>query len=240
MQCSWTKQSSMNCYIGQVKVSEVIQPCLTLYDPMDCSLPSSSVHGIFQARILEWVAISFSRRSSWPRNWTQVSCVVGRHFMAWATREVSHRTNTHKKTPSCLANRRHNSTRKARVVKLLNKQFIPLLLFKVPKIVHMLQRLLAVLRICSCSSVVNKPWILADTWQPERGPLSPASGADRCSHVTKARSVETNNNQDLPLPYNPGLGGCQLDQGHMQWSNKKESGSLTPWRITLALGLVIG
>lgn len=90
--------------------------------------------------------------------------------------------------------------RKARVVKILNKQFIPLPLFKVPKTVNMLQRLLAVLKICSHSSVVNKLWILADTWQPERGPLSPASGADRCSHVTKARSVETNNNQNLPLP----------------------------------------
>ena len=44
--------------------SEVAQPYLTLWDPMDCSLPGSSVHGIFQARILEWVAISFSRRSS--------------------------------------------------------------------------------------------------------------------------------------------------------------------------------
>ena len=41
--------------------SEVAQSCLTLSDPMDCSLPGSSIHGIFQARILEWVAISFSR-----------------------------------------------------------------------------------------------------------------------------------------------------------------------------------
>ena len=48
--------------------SEVPQSCPTLYNPMDCSLPSSSVHGIFQARILEWVAISFSRRSSQPRD----------------------------------------------------------------------------------------------------------------------------------------------------------------------------
>ena len=47
--------------------SEVTQSSLTLCDPMDCSLPGSSVHGIFQARILEWVAISFSRRSSRPR-----------------------------------------------------------------------------------------------------------------------------------------------------------------------------
>ena len=44
--------------------SEVIQSCPTLCDPMDCSLPGSSIHGIFQARTLEWVAISFSRRSS--------------------------------------------------------------------------------------------------------------------------------------------------------------------------------
>ena len=44
--------------------SEVTQSCPTLCDPMDCSLPGSSVHGIFQARILEWVAISFSRGSS--------------------------------------------------------------------------------------------------------------------------------------------------------------------------------
>ena len=50
------------------------------YDPMDCSLPGSSVHGIFQARVLEWGAIAFSRRSSWPRDQTQVSCIAGRGF----------------------------------------------------------------------------------------------------------------------------------------------------------------
>ena len=55
---------------------------------MDCGLPGSSVHGIFQARILEWVAISFSRRSSLPRDWIWVSCIVGRRFTIWATREV--------------------------------------------------------------------------------------------------------------------------------------------------------
>ena len=67
--------------------SEVAQSFLTLCDPMDCILPGSSVQGIFQARILEWVAISFSRRSSRPRDWTWVSCIVGRHFTIWATRE---------------------------------------------------------------------------------------------------------------------------------------------------------
>ena len=54
---------------------------------MDCSLPGSSIHGIFQPRVLEWVAISFSR-SSWPRDSSQVSCTVGRRFTVWATREV--------------------------------------------------------------------------------------------------------------------------------------------------------
>ena len=56
--------------------------------PIDCSLPGSPIHGIFQARILEWGAISFSKRSSQPRNWTQASHIVGRHFTIWATRDV--------------------------------------------------------------------------------------------------------------------------------------------------------
>ena len=68
--------------------SEFAQLCPTLCDPMDSSLPGSSVHGIFQARVLEWVTISFSRGSSWPKDWTQVSCIAGRHFTLWATREA--------------------------------------------------------------------------------------------------------------------------------------------------------
>ena len=60
--------------------SEVAQSCPTLCDPVDCSLPGSSVHGILQARILEWVAISFSRGSSRPRDRTQVSHIAGRRF----------------------------------------------------------------------------------------------------------------------------------------------------------------
>ena len=55
---------------------------------MDCSLPGSSVHGIFQARVLEWVAISFSRGSSQPRDQTQVSSIADRYFTVWATREA--------------------------------------------------------------------------------------------------------------------------------------------------------
>ena len=64
------------------------QSCPTLCDPVDCSLPDSSVHGILQAKILEWVAISFSRGSSQPRDWTWVSCIAGRRFTLWATREL--------------------------------------------------------------------------------------------------------------------------------------------------------
>ena len=63
-----------------MKVSEVTQSCLTLCDPMDCSLPGSSVHGIFQAIVLEWIAISFSSGSSLPRDGTQVSHIVHRHL----------------------------------------------------------------------------------------------------------------------------------------------------------------
>ena len=70
-------------------VSEVTQLCPTLCDPMDCSLPGSSVHGISQARVLEWVAISFSRGPSRPRGRTKVSRIVGRRFTLWATREVT-------------------------------------------------------------------------------------------------------------------------------------------------------
>ena len=58
----------------------VTQLCLTLCDPMDCSLPSPSVHGILQARILEWVAMLFSLGSSRPRDQTCVSCMAGRFF----------------------------------------------------------------------------------------------------------------------------------------------------------------
>ena len=51
-----------------------------LCDPMDCSLPGSSVHGILQARVLRWIAIAFSRGSSRPRNQTRVSRIAGRRF----------------------------------------------------------------------------------------------------------------------------------------------------------------
>ena len=69
--------------------SEVAQSCPTLCESMNCSLPGPSVHGIFQVRVLEWVAISFSRGSSWPRDRTPVSHIADRRFTVWATRGVS-------------------------------------------------------------------------------------------------------------------------------------------------------
>ena len=71
-----------------MKRIKVSQSCQTVYDPMGCRLPGSSVHGIFQATVLEWVAISFSRGSSQPRDQTHVSHIVDRLFTIWATREV--------------------------------------------------------------------------------------------------------------------------------------------------------
>ena len=63
------------------------------YNPTSCSPPGSSVLGILQARILEWVAISFSRGSSWPRDWTQDSPSAGRCFTDWAMQEAPRQRN---------------------------------------------------------------------------------------------------------------------------------------------------
>ena len=80
------KQITYFCFVYLIWVSEwshsVVPDSL---QPHELSPPGSSIYGIFQARILEWVAISFSRRSSQPRDWTQVSCIVGRRFTIWAT-----------------------------------------------------------------------------------------------------------------------------------------------------------
>ena len=66
----------------------VTQSCGTLCDPKDCSPPGSSVHGILQARIVEWVAIPFSRGSSHPRGRTVASCITGRFFTTEPTGEL--------------------------------------------------------------------------------------------------------------------------------------------------------
>ena len=67
----------------------VAQSCLIICNPIDCRLPGSSVPGIFQAKIVEWVAIPFSRGSSRPRDWTWVSRIAGRSFTVWVTRRIS-------------------------------------------------------------------------------------------------------------------------------------------------------
>ena len=66
----------------------VTQLCPALCDPMDCSLPASSVHGILQAQMLEWVAIPFSREFSQPRDGSQVFCIAGRFLTIWAIKEA--------------------------------------------------------------------------------------------------------------------------------------------------------
>ena len=73
-------QGSPDNVITLERKSEVAQSCPALCDPMDCSLPGSSVHGIFQAIVLEWIAISSSRGSSQPRDQTWVSQIVDRCF----------------------------------------------------------------------------------------------------------------------------------------------------------------
>ena len=76
-------------YIVKVKLWKLVaQSCLTLCDSVDYSPRGSSVHGILQARVLEWVAIPFSRGSSQSRDWTRVSWIAGRFFTIWATREA--------------------------------------------------------------------------------------------------------------------------------------------------------
>ena len=74
--------------------AELLQSCPTLFYPMDCSPPGSSVHGILQASIVDWVAISSSRGSSWPRDRTFISCLAGRFFTTESP-EKSARVYTH-------------------------------------------------------------------------------------------------------------------------------------------------
>ena len=88
IQKPWMRMSFKKYSLSWERKSEVAQSCSTLCDPMDYSPPGSSIHGIFQARVLEQVAFPFSRGSSRPRDQTWVSCIAGRHFTIWATREA--------------------------------------------------------------------------------------------------------------------------------------------------------
>ena len=80
-------------YYQSKSASEIAQSCRTLCNPVDCSLPGSYIHVILQARILQWVAISFSMGSSQLRDRTQVSCIAGRCFTLCAIREAQLRAN---------------------------------------------------------------------------------------------------------------------------------------------------
>ena len=71
------------------KLCCLLLSCVWFHDPVDCSPPGSSVHGISQARILEWIATSFSMGSSWPTDQTRVSRIAGRFFTVWDTRVTS-------------------------------------------------------------------------------------------------------------------------------------------------------
>ena len=82
--CVWEREREREREVHKVKSLS----CVWLWDPMDCSLPDSSTHGIFQARILGLVAISFSRGSSRSRDQTWVSHTAGRLFTNWATRDA--------------------------------------------------------------------------------------------------------------------------------------------------------
>ena len=75
---------------SEVKWSEVksLSRVWLFCDPMDCSLQGSSVHGIFQATVLEWVAISFSRAHFWARDRTRVACIACGRFTVWATKQA--------------------------------------------------------------------------------------------------------------------------------------------------------
>jgi len=97
LQAIWWVRSSDRCFRNRFYnlnlcissyLSEVAQSYVTLWDPIHCSLPGASVLGIFQARVLQWVAISFFRGSPQPRDQTQVSHIAGRCFTLWATREA--------------------------------------------------------------------------------------------------------------------------------------------------------
>ena len=89
----YIKNTSLNTKInGHCEVLPVVKvkslSCVLLCDPMDCSLPGSSIHGIFQARVLEWIAVSFSRGCSRPRDRTWVSHIADRCFTVWTTSQV--------------------------------------------------------------------------------------------------------------------------------------------------------
>ena len=92
-----SRQILYHCTTGEAQVNVlgvlVAQSCLTLCDPVDCGLPGPSVHGILQARVLEWIAIPLSRGSFLPRYRTLVSFIADRFFSIWATGKPRYHEN---------------------------------------------------------------------------------------------------------------------------------------------------
>ena len=82
--CLKKKMLNLNFYGEEKRISVCAQSFLTLRHPMNCDPPGSSIHGISQARLLEWVAISCSKGSSWPRDWTHISCIGRWILYHWA------------------------------------------------------------------------------------------------------------------------------------------------------------
>ena len=120
----------------------VTESCPTLYNSMDYSPPGSSVHGSLQARILEWVAISLSRGSSWPRDQTWVSCIAGRFFTFWATRKADCPQNTTRKT-----------------VQLPNHLLFWILRSSVIELQMFVQKQCGILKICVWRTAVTVQWL---------------------------------------------------------------------------------
>ena len=98
---AWKYLHSPPHTLGGGDAGLVAKLCPTLCNPMDYSLPGSSLHGISQARILEWVGISFSRGCSWPRDWTSVSCIAGGFFTAEPSGKPPHTLGLRLNITSC-------------------------------------------------------------------------------------------------------------------------------------------
>ena len=85
------KSGSTFPYLSEYESHSVVSDSLWSHNhSLWSNLPGSSMHGILQARILKWAAVSFSRQCCWPSRWTRVSCIAGRFFTIWATCTVNH------------------------------------------------------------------------------------------------------------------------------------------------------
>ena len=155
------------------------QSCLTLQDTMDCSSPGSSVHGIFQTRILEWVAISFSSGPSQPRDWTCVSCTAGGFFTHWAPWEA-YTPATHNKYS---LHSHHFTLRLSKISPSLTLGFTTGLVWPM-ECEHMCTRGLAAIILHEkvahdwrSEGNVDKTWAQPDTWSQVQVAHSPKQTA---------------------------------------------------------------